>query len=431
VTATEILTADDETALSSVLDARVEKVAHDEPNPMADAMGGLGAPDLAPSWHQHNSLFNRIADMQGVEPGSWEWLLGGVAAWSGQSGEHASYGWRHHHKVTPDYVRAVIANYGHRRTYYSNAPFRGFGYADGGRPKGWTPELPGDNPDGSCDYLTSKGVVTVSGPEAEHFWLDPLWALVDSPAVKVATPWGPQSSQVLAGVMATMQVRSIMGAIRDPSTGQPYPWGYGDRANSRILDTWLQAAKRRAMDADDAVTGYQFIVNVLLPHYEAAPGIGAFGTAPSPSLFPVGTFNSLYWLLPVFHDATQILPNPKLKERFQAIVNRYSQWALELEETVPGRGFDMSRFYVDRAAFTGAGKPLASIKPLLNPKNIVFDLGWELWSFRACSVAAKVTGSPVLKAAEQALLRKHGADINKKKWLAASDRSYAIYQPVE
>lgn len=393
----------------------------------------LAAPELDDDgevmrWQQHNTSMNEIASKQGFEPGSWGWLLGGPAANSGSSGAQESYGWRHHHKMSPTYVRQVIANYGHRRTYYSGAPFRGFGYEMGGRPLGWKPEIPGDKPDGTCDYLTSKGFVQVSGPDAEHFWLDPLWALNDSPAVPVAGC--PQNSRQLSGVIATLQLRSIMGMIRDPSTGRPYPWGYGDRANSRILDTWLQAAKRGALEMADAVTGYQFIVNVLLPHYEASPGIGEFGTPPA-GMFAVGTFNSLYWLLPVFHDATRILPNPTLKTRFQAIVDRWSQWALDLEETVPGRGFDMSMFYVDRKAFVNNEKPLNTIKPLLNPNNIVFNLGWEVWSFRACSVAAKVNGSATLKAAEHKLLQKHGVDTSKKQWIVDSDREYEIYKPVE
>lgn len=402
----------DAAALASVL----------EPAPVAAELDDGDEPAL---WQQHNSAMNAIANAQRIEPGAWEWLLGGPAANSGQSGEQQSYGWRHHHKMSPAYVKQVIANYGHRRTYYSKAPFRGFGYTMGGRPLGWTPEIPGDKPDGTCDYLTKAGFVQVSGPDAEHFWIDPLWALNDSPNVPVDTPWGPQQSKSLSGIFATLQLRSIMGQIRDPSSGKPYPWGYGDRANSRILDTWLQAAKRGAIESQDITTGYQFIVNVLLPHYEAAPGIGEFGTPPSPNLFSVGTFNSLYWLLPVFHDATQVLPNPMLKARFQAIVDRWSQWALDLETTVPGRGFDMSKFYVDRAAFMNVEKPLNTIKPLLEANNIVFDLGWEVWSFRGCSVAAKVTGSPALKAAEQRLIQRHGAELNRKQWIVNADREYA------
>ena len=408
----------DDAALAQTLEAAPAAVELDD--------GGEPAP-----WQQHNSSMNAIANSQGIEPGTWEWLLGGPAANSGSSGAQESYGWNHKYKMSPAYVKQVIANYGHRRTYYSNAPYRGFGYSMGGRPLGWTPEIPGDKPDGTCDYLTKTGIVQVSGPDAEHFWLDPLWALNDSPNVPVNTPWGIQNSKSLSGIMAQLQVRSIMGQIRDPSSGKPYPWGYGDRANSRILDTWLQAAKRGAIEPQDVTTGYQFIVNVLLPHYEAAPGIGEFGNPPSPNLFSVGTFNSLYWLLPVFYDATQILPNPLLKARFQAIVDRWSQWALDLEETVPGRGFDMSKFYVDRAAFMNVEKPLNTIKPLLNPNNIVFDLGWEVWSFRGCSVAAKVTGSPTLKVAQQKLLQKHSGDISKKKWIVNSDREFAIYQPIE
>ena len=85
------------------------------------------------TWTNLNPLFNGIADQQGVEPGSWDWLRGGVAANSGSPGEHSSFGWRHHHLVNDRYARWVIANYGHRRTYYQGAPVRAW-KAVGGEP---------------------------------------------------------------------------------------------------------------------------------------------------------------------------------------------------------------------------------------------------------------------------------------------------------
>jgi len=374
-----------------------------------------------------NSVLNRIADEQGVEPGSWEWLLGGVAAYSGQSGSHSSYGWNHTAKVNPDYVRGVVANYGHRRTYYQDAPVRQFGYAAGGRPKPWSPELPGDLPTGEATYFTSRGLVVVSGPEVEHFWLDPLWALMDSPAVDVTVLGGQLPSTLVAKVIATLQVRSLVGQIRS-EPAKVHQVQFNDRANSRIVDTVFQAAKRGAIEQFDADSANDWIANVLLPHYEKPPGIGAFGKAPE-GLFPVGCFNGLYWLLPVFYDAWKLTPDGSpLKDRFGALVARWSQWSLDLEETVPGRGFDMSRFYVDKQAFVDDPTvPLASIKSLLTTGNIQFDpdLTWEIWAYRACEVAAEVTGSPVLAAAATKLFAKHGAAPGNKVWMVGPDRDYA------
>lgn len=416
------------------INATVGHVGHhptdkDHPLPGTPTPTPVEPPAPAAGYTNLNRVLNTIANEQGIEPGSWPWLQAGPAPWSGQSGEHASFGWNHSHLVTPDWIRAVIANYGHRRTYYDNAPNRQYGYAEGGRPKGWKPEMPGDNPDGSCSYLTSSGIVTVSGPEVEHFCLGPLFAVIDAKPIDVEALGQKFPSTDLAKIMVTLQVRSLMGQIRDMD-GDPYPWGYGDRGNSRILDTWLQALKRNLVERDDVETGLAFITDVLLPFYERAPGISKFGTAPA-GMFPVGCFNGLYWLLPVFYDATQILSGPVV-QRFQAIVERWSQWALELEQAVPGRGFDMSRFYVDEAKFTRTadGKPRDSIADLLEPANIVFDLGWEVWAYRACSVAALVRPAPSLADARGALLRKHGLDPSKRKWIVRPDREPETFFPL-
>jgi len=372
-----------------------------------------------------NPVLNHVANEQGVEPGSWEWLQGGVAALSGQSGAHASYGWKHLHKVDPGYARAVVANYGHRRTYYQDAPLRQFGYAAGGRPKPWSPELPGDLPSGEATYMTSRGLVVVSGPEVEHFWLDPLWALMDADPIELDVLGGKWPSTFVAKVIATLQLQSLIGQIRSEPT-KVFPWGYGDRANSRIVDTVFQAAARGAIEPPDAESAMDWAQNVLLPIYEKAPGIGHFGVAPE-GMFAVGCFNSLYWLLPVFYDVWRLTPDGPLKDRFAAIVARWSQWALDLEETVPGRGFNPSRFYVEREPFVNAPEPMASIKGLLSESNIVFDKGltWEHWAYRACAVAAEVTGSEVLVEARKKLLAKYEGNPGHKVWLVGPDREYA------
>ena len=382
-------------------------------------------PAQNPSYVNINRIINSIADEQNVEPGSWEWLQGGVAAFSGQTGEHSSYGWRHHHKVFPDYIRAVIANYGHRRTYYLNAPMRQYGYEIGGRPVGWEPELPGDLENGMGAYITSTGIVAVSGPEVEHFWLDPLFAVMDSPPVEVKALGRKYPSTELAKIMASLQIQSMLGQIRQ-SPGEIYPWTYGDRSNSRIIDTIVQGTKRSIITfAQDVKTSLDFI-ELCLKEYERAPGIGENNRNPIEGMFHVNTFNSLHWLLPVFYDTWSITPPGPQKDRLYAIVRRWSQWCLDLEETVPGRGFDMSGFYVPEEGFqiTPNGKPVESIKSLLDPNNITFDngLSWELWAFRACAVAAEVLQHPTMIQARDTLKAKlTGANPS---WLVGYDRRY-------
>lgn len=381
-------------------------------------------------WRQHNSLFNEIANMQRIPPGSWSWWQAGVAAFSGQSGPHGSYGWKHDHRMGPEFARAVIANYGHRRNYYTGAKFRQWGYEAGGRPHGWRPEIPGDNPNGTADYFTAAGIVTVSGPDAEHLWLEPLWAVLDSPAVQIKIPGDEMSSRALAGVMVTMQLRSAMGMIRNQETGMAYPWSWGDRANSRILGTFIEAMARGAIEPDDVATGLQWIATGFLPFYEQVPGISKFGSSPDERLFPVSCYNGIYWLLPVCYRATQVLANVGLVERFKKIVQRLSQWALDIEEAIPGRGFDAATFLIDAAWLHTGPTPRATLKPMLFSSNISFP-GNEVWSYRACDVAAETLGSPFLRAARQELLARHANDFSKKQWIVTKDGDYAIYHPTE
>lgn len=383
----------------------------------------LTAPTAA-TWTNLNPTINFVADEQGVVPGSWPWLLGGVAAFSGQTGAHSSYGWRHHWKVAQQglpYVRSVIANYGHRRVYYDGAVLRGFGYYMGGRPRpGWVPEQPGDLADGRATYLTPTGLVYVSGPEVEHFWLDPLWALVDSPGYQVQVFGAPFPADGLARILATLQVRSLLGQIR-ATPSSVFPWGYGDRGNARILDTITQASLRGCIQGSDVPAANEFIDTVLLPFYEKAPGIG-LKPSNRPGKVRVMTFNGMAWLLPIFYDAWRLDRGSPRKARLWAIIQRWSQWYLDLETVVPGRAFNMAAFYAPGAeTFYTAPAPVASLAGLVTEEDCEYDgLTWEHWGYRACAVAAAVTRSPVLENARDVLAKRHLA--KHPEWIVDKDR---------
>lgn len=367
-----------------------------------------------------NRVVNRIARDQGIEIGSWDWLLGGAAAFFAQAGGQQAFGWDHRHKLTPKWIRAVIANFGDRRCFYQGAPFRQFGYYAGGRPIGWTPESQYDQPDGTTVYPTSAGFSVVSNPELEHVWLDSLWALITDPnPIEVKALGTTLPSNIVARAIASLIVSSIIGQIRSPENGKPYPWVYGGRADSRLLDTILQAGKYGCLnDPVDIQTAGEWIQNVFLPFYEASPGVTEFTKNPDPKWFEVGTFNGTNWLNPVCYEASKLLPSTEVANRFAAITKRLSQWCFDLEQMVPGRGFDMASFKVDRAAFTAGSKPLASIKDLLDPSRIIGG-GFEEWSFRSACVAAKVIGAPELVKARDGIRSRHSDKV----WLVDEDRN--------
>lgn len=378
-----------------------------------------------------NPIANGMADAQGVPPGSWPWVLGGPAAFSGSSGQQESYGWRHDHKLTDDYRRAVLANYGHRRSYYSGpqAQYRQFDYNVAGRPHGWTPESPGDQPDGSTIYLTSAGDVRVTGPDAEHLWLTPLFALVDDRApILVNTGLGNQlPSNMVAKWLATMLVSSAVGMVRDHRTrdGMPYPWTYGDRATGRLLHTIVEGAKRGCLQDADVETAAHFIGDIVLPFYERAPGIHSFGS-PRDGRFPVGLFNGLFWIIPAMHDAQRALAKLGVTawdDRFEALLRRWSQWMLDMHTVLPHECFRADRMFLD-PQFNNLDHPPASIASYLRPEDLLQSFDFRSWAFRAVDIAAKVTGSAGLHEAVGQIADAFRGDRDAKRWLVTADGGY-------
>jgi len=377
-----------------------------------------------------NPAANAMADAQGVEPGSWDWVQAGPAAFSGSSGAQASYGWDHRHKLRPDYIRAVLANYGHRRSYYSNAPYRQFGYEAAGRPHGWEPESPGDQRDGSTIYMTSSGPVRVTGPDAEHLWLTPLFALVDDPQpILVDTGMGNQlPSNVVAKWLATMLVSSAVGMVRDHRTkdGNPYPWTYGDRATGRILHTITEGLRRGCLPASDIPTAAHWIGGVVLPFYESGAGIHRFGRytpgvhpGGADGKFPIGLFNGLHWIVPAAHDAAIVLRKKGAKkwaDRFDRLVARWSLWMSDMHEVLPHECFRADRVFVG-PAIEAMDRPPASIKKLLRAEHFHQSFDFRSWAFRAVDVAAETLNSAPLREARDRIADDYRNDANARAWM--------------
>jgi len=374
-----------------------------------------------------NPIINQMADAQGHEPGSWNWMLAGMAAFSGSSGEQSSYGWRHSHKLTPDYIRAVLANYGHRRSYYQNAPFRQFNYEAAGRPHGWEPESPGDSLDGTATYFTSRGPIRVSGPDAEHLWLTPLFALIDDPnPIQVATGLGNiLPSNFVAKFLATLLVSSAVGMVRDRNGDgtQPYPWTYGDRATGRLLHTIVEGYKRGCLPAKDITTAAIYIRDIALAFYEKSPGIHTFGN-PRNGRFPMGLFNGLHWIVPVCYDAASILRQSGLTswaDRYMALVTRWSQWMIDMNEVLPVECFRADRLFLDPEWASGES-PVDSIKPFIRPEDFLMSFDFAPWAFRAVDIAAKVSDNAGLQQARNEIASSYAT--SHRQWLVGADGEY-------
>ncbi len=410
---------------------RPPEVTPDDVRAMEDA-----EPAPLTNW---NPIANGMADAQGMPPGSWPWVQAGPAAFAGSSGEQASYGWLHNHKLFDHelhdplniYRRAVLANYGHRRSYYSGpqAQYRQFSYEAAGRPHGWEPESPGDQPDGSAVYLTSAGATRVTGPDAEHMWLTPLFALVDDrDPILVNTGLGNKlPSNLVAKWLATMLVSSAVGMVRDHRTkdGKPYPWTYGDRATGRLLHTIVEGAKRGCLPNADVDTAARFIGDIVLPFYERSPGIHSFG-APRDGRFPLGLFNGLFWIIPAVYDAQRILAKLGVTawdDRFEALLRRWSQWMLDMHTVLPHECFRADRMFLDPRIYN-QDHPPASIADFIRPEDFLQSFDFRSWAFRAVDIAAKVTGDAGLHDAVGQIADAFRNDRDKRRWLVTADGGY-------
>lgn len=383
-----------------------------------------------PEYVNWNSLFNSVADEQGIEPGSALWTSGGMAAYSGQTGGHPSYGWNHSCKLSPDYARAVIANYGHRRVYYDNAPCRQSSYLVGGRPVGWIvhapPEDAGDQSGGEAAYMTSKGIVLVSGPDALHAQFGPLFSLADSTGFKIKAKGQMYDASIIAKIMIRYQLKALRGQVmKTPDSVTSYI--FSDRGTSIIMNATAQAIKRNLLDPDDAKWLSQYILNVALPYYEKAPGHYINIKENGLALPNFQIYNGLLWLIPPFYEASQLAVGTD-KARFEAITKRLCQWYVDLDEIVPEYGGNIAAFAATDEIVKGIdGKPLPSLKGKLTKGQILKgDSPWDLWGFRAGMIAEKILGAPAKPLADKLRAKwlPKQSDLDSKVWLVGPDGSY-------
>lgn len=397
------------------------------------------------TYENMNRLFNAIADEQKIPVGSPQWIKGGLQPFSGTTGGHPAYGWRFHHLIKEggeDYARAVIANYGHRRCYYNNAPARKGGYDNGGRPIDWLPEDERDTPKGSVIYdsvIDEENVkVTVSGPDILHFHIGPLIAVYDTPGLFVQAQGAALPARLVAGVMINELFEALIGMFYLSATKyNPLP-SFADRGYACLLKATAEVVSRNLGSNADSGRLYTYLDNVVLKFYETAPGhLNLAKGSPMPGVPHFQLYNGLYWLLPSFYDVWQITktlyPTHAVTNRFETIVVRLSQWMLDLEMTMPGVGGRIASVCISDPEFLKGdnGKPWQSWAKFLKPECI-FGYGekpgtdWSAWGLRAQLVAAKVLNSSLLlDTAEKTIQRlKEDDRYDHRAWLVDADGNY-------
>jgi hypothetical protein len=376
----------------------------------------------------YNALTTQLALMQGIEIGSKEWTDGGLWAFSGQTGGHPAYGWRRTEEMTGARCRAVIANYAARPCYYdpTQHPERESGYGIAGRPKDWTQADDGndpmDMPNGERAYMTESGIVKVSGPDVQHFWIDPLLDIIDrAPAsIHVATPWGRFGATQVAKSLATMLMDALTGQVRHHGKF----WG-GGRTFARVVDSFVQAHKRGCVRPENAAVFIHWVREYGLPALETPPGVS---NAKGAGVFNL--YQGLSWVMPACYDAEALFAGldgeeaSALAARFGAAKERLVQWALDIDAIKGGKGAWSHADITPEIAQGIDGKPLSTLLGSLEPEEVHGPEWYGDWAVRAADICRKVQPG---QQAEDYFQRVFDGAKNSKSggpWLVDADRNW-------
>lgn len=362
---------------------------------------GASSAGSATTWTSINPTFSALSLAQGIPTGSLAWTLGGMHVTASDTGGQSAYGWRHDHLLTPDWIRAVVANYGARPAYYEHAPARFTSYVVGCRPIDWLPDLEaGALPDGS--QLVAG--VAVSGFDLEHFALSPLIAVARSNGYSTATPGF--SGGLPSNEVARAMVRSLMaahaGMLRN-ANGALTPYVVSDRAARYLVGNVVAALKVGSIDMADAQTIGDYIWSRLLPHWSTPPS-----NDPSKG-GELQVYNSVCWAMPALFDLAVIMPPGEYQQAIIVALKVQSQKLALLQSLVPGKACT-----VDKVATWYD----------LTPAGIVTESYLGPWEVRSMLIAGKMLGLPACTAEGLAEAAKWKNDPEQKTWLVLPNGEY-------
>lgn len=385
----------------------------------------------------HNNTFQAIAEQQDIPAGSNQWRRGGNHPFSGQTGAHSSYGWRHDHKLEGGpakrdlYVRSVIANYGMRPCYYTGAPKRHSGYRIGGRPEGYQAPIGEPKPDfwDNNDRPNGERIVDgvlVSGPDLQHFWLDPLLAIIDHTTdddrVQIHTGAFVPARDV-ARLMVAYLVDSMSGMLR--KDGQ---WLGGGRAAARVIDTYVEVALTRPglIHEDDAIAMGTWLETYGLPALENAPGVQEAKSGSG----GCNWYQCCGWLLPPLWNLAKVTQG-ELQQRVEAVIRRTAQWMLDIDQIAGGAG-KWERLDITPQMRAGVdGKALPTLLGTdVTAAHIYGQWNFSLWSVRAADVVQRIHDSAEADAfferVKKAAFAEAGSSVDNKAWLVDAENGWLV-----
>ena len=140
----------------------------------------------------------------------------------------------------------------------------------------------------------------------------------------------------------------------------------------------------------------------------------------------MGLFNGLHWIVPVCYDAANILQQSGLTswaDRYMALVARWSQWMIDMNEVLPVECFRADRLFLD-PSWASKDIPADSIKPFIRAEDFLMSFDFAPWAFRAVDIAAKVSDNAGLDQARNEIASAYQTSHSHRQWLVGADGQY-------
>jgi len=360
-----------------------------------------GSSSSLTGWVTLNPTFSALSLAQNVKTGSLDWIVGGMHATASDTGGQSAYGWRHDHLLSPNWIRAVVANYGARPAYYEYAPIRFNSYVIGCRPVDWVPALEAGSLGNGAQFVDG---VAVSGFDLEHFALSPLIAVAGSQGYTTQAPGFPGgvNSEDAARTMLRYLMAAHAGMLRNPD-GSLTSYVVSDRAARYLMGNLVAALKLGSIATKDFKTIADYVYLRLLPNWMKLPS-----NDPNKG-GELQVYNSVCWAIPSLYELAQLVPPGQYRQAVVAALEFQCFKLAYLQALVPGKACTVEK---------------VSSWYNLTPAGITTQYYLGPWEVRSMLVAGEVLGVPACTAEGLAEAAKWKNDKEQKPWLVDPAGNY-------
>lgn len=415
--------------------------------PPAPQKSSLAAVPL--NYQGWNQFWDLVAIAQGpdVAPGSPLALQWDTPPYSGTTGGHPPYGYRHKHKLQPlspdarqQAIRAILAGSCARHCAYTGpaALVRSGGYDRAMRPLSWAgPELANDTPGGGALWMFDGKPVVYTGKDEQHDW-----SMLDDVALHYAgtvVPFLPgipgedtRDAAVVAHTRIIVEAAGLAGIARQPYYLEFHPevGGSSDRGFAIMVGELVRAYSLAALPDGEDQAAALAIIKATSNFYNRAPGVGLNDkTVTAQPPIPQGAVyfcptHAAMSAAARYDAAVAIgLGDPPLAAKLREECKRLGRWAAD--SLFPDGRMPWVVTLSPEALAGNGGAPWPTLAPLLRPGDRR-DAGFDAaaWAYRGIQ-AAGALGDPVCASAAARILQAWAGDQASWSWLVTADWKYA------